>query len=363
MTRLPPLLGLGIALAALMPAGPARAIPGQSTTPNGAAFASACAGNGFLGTSAVGNAPNGGVSSSFGTPPSQVNLNCTMATSGVGGTAATGPVTGSGTYGINNNPHSGAAQATITPGSIKLQATNSGSSADGFSGAAAQGGWNDSLTVTGGVPGQGAILALPFHVHGNLSASAQNANALFQLQVYRNNSPVNAGSAAAWSLFNNANAEFNPFFNGVTLAEGNFLSSWDTQMLPYAAVHYGNSTQTVDSLAVDETVWFFVPFTWGTPFTFGLYAYAAASETASGGPVVQNTASVAFQNTITLVSGAYALAGNGNGPAVGGLSISATSGVDYLAGVAVMPAPPVLPMIGLGLAVLGLARRGKAVPV
>lgn len=357
MTRLPPLLALGVALATLMPASPARAIPGQSTTPNGAAFASACAGNGFLGTTAVGNAPNGGVSSSFGTAPSQVNLNCTHTTSGVGGTAATGSVTGSGTYGINNNLHSGAAQATITPGSIKLKASNSGSSADGFSGAAAQGGWNDSLTVTGGVPGQGAILALPFHVHGTLSASAQNANALFQLQVYRNNSPINASSSAAWSLFNNANAEFNPVFNGVTLAEGNFLSSWDTQMLPYAAVHYGASALTVSSLAVDETVWFFVPFTWGTPFTFGLYAYAAASETASGGPVVQNTAAVAFQNTITLVSGAYALPGNGVGPAIGGLAISATSGLDYLAAV---PAPPGLAVMGVALVALGW-RRKKAV--
>lgn len=357
MTRLPRLLALAAALAAALPAAPARAIPGQSTTPNGAAFASACAGNGFLGTTGVGNAPNNGVSSSFGTPPSQVNLTCTHTTSGVGGTAATGPITASGTYGINNNPHSGAAQATITPGSIKLQATNSGSSADGFSGAAAQGGWNDSLTVTGGVPGQQAILALPFHVHGNLSASAQNANALFQVQAYRNNGAITSGSAAAWSLFNNANAEFNPVLNMVTLAEGNFLSSWTSQMLPYAAVHYGASALTVDSLAVDETVWFFVPFTWGTPFTFGLYAYAAASETASGGPVVQNTAVVEFQNTITLVSGAYALPGNGIGPAIGGLSISATSGLDYLAAV---PAPPGLAVMGVALVALGWCRK-KAV--
>ncbi len=337
----------------------AWAIPGQSTTPAGAGFASACSGNGFSGISSVGNAMNNGVSTSFGSPPTQQALTCAFETSTVGGIASTPLLSTVSSF--NGHAYSNSAKATAGVGVIKLQSTNTGSSATNFSGAGAQGGWNDSLTVTGGPAGTQALLVVPIHVIGQMTSFGQGANGLVEVGIYRNNAvlqPYGATiNADSYNLFKSLNSAFNPVLNQTSVAEGTVLFGWDYQMKPFGAVDYGASTLTTNSLTIDQVVRFVVPFTWGQAFTLGIYAATSSGETASGGAVVSNTATAAFQDTIYWDSGAYVLPANGVGSPITNFVITASSGADYSA--AFVPEPATLALLAAGALAVPLVRRRR----
>jgi hypothetical protein len=337
----------------------AWAVPGQSTTPTGAAFTSACAGNGYSGSTSVGNAINNGVSTSSGSGAFISSLTCVTNTSGVGGQATTGTLSSASAY--NGHAYSNSASAIAQPGVIKLQSTNTGSSASAFPGAGAQGGWNETFTpVGGGANGTPGILVVPMHVSGHMESNGVGANGLFEIGAYRNNAFMqpygNAINQASYNVFQALNSAFNPHINQMSVAVGTVLFGWDYQMKPYGAVDYGPGALTTTSLVIDEVVHFAIPITWGQSFLLGIYAMTSSGETASGGAVVLNTASAEFQNTVFWTGDYYALAADGSGGPITGFSLTSGSGIDYSMSFEA-PEPASLSILAGGLAAMGLLRR------
>lgn len=102
---------------------------------------------------------------------------------------------------------------------------------------------------------------------------------------------------------------------------------------------------------------FVVPFTWGQAFTPGIYAATSSGETASGAPVINNTATAAFQDTIYWDSGAYVLPANGGGAPITNFVITASSGADYSA--AFVPEPATMALLAAGALAVPLVRRRR----
>ncbi len=349
------------ALAICLPSA-AWAVPGQSTTANGNAFASVCAGNGFSGFGAPGDALNGGVSTSSGSGAFIQALNCATATSASpGAQAQAGNIVGGGSF--NGNLYNNNALAIAAPGVIKLLANNAGSSATSFSGAGAQGGWNDTLTLNNAaLTGQSGILIVPIHFDGTMTANGVGAMGRTELGIYVNHGVLqpynNAVYAAAYSKFQTLNSAFNPVLHQNSVAEGSILFGWDYQMKPFGTSDYGvGDSLTVTQLNINETVRFAIPFIWGTAFQFGIYAATSAGEIASGGAVIQNVSSDQLQNTIYWDKGAYALAGDGSGSPLLNFTMTSGSGLDYSQ--AFVPEPASFAMFGAAAALLGWVRRRR----
>ena len=282
---------------------------GWTDTPAGSAFASACAGNQISGSGHPGRSVT---SLSYAGGPCHEAVNAGLGVASVD----TGLVTGS-NFG---NAYSGSAKATADVGLIKLEGTNSGSSATGFSGGMANAGWNDNITLTGGVGN--AFWIVPILVHGQLTANGQGGLARMQVGVYKNNNflqPYGSPFNQAYTLFAALTTERN----------GDILYSWEYQMAAFGADDYGTG-DLLTTLNINQTVYFVIPFTYGTSFKLGIWADAHASEIASGGSVVPNTSSFQLGNTISWNGKGYVMTDTTN-PATQTTSfgINSTSSFDY----------------------------------
>ncbi len=119
-----------LAISALTAPWAEGSLTGQATTPDGGAFAKACAGV----NPGIRPAPGDAFSTNVGPV-----VTCNGGSSAVGGTAA-GSYSSSGTFGAN--AYSNSAGATATVGILHLNSTSNGSTASGLSSAIASAGLN-----------------------------------------------------------------------------------------------------------------------------------------------------------------------------------------------------------------------------
>jgi hypothetical protein len=312
----------------------AFAVPGQMETPNGAAFSSACGGLGFAGSS-VGNQISGS------------GANCQSQTSGVGGMAGvavsnSGVALGGTAY---QSSYSNAAAGQATPLTIKLSASNDGNTNAPFPGAAVNGGWNDTITLSMAGQGGTGFWIAPIHVTGELNTKNNGGSASLQVEAFLNHANI-LGSAS--DLFRDVN--LNP----------SAAQNYSYELARWTAANWGPSdASSVEHLSVDETVYFVIPFTWDTPFDLGIFSLASAGMRAQGATVGQPnaTSDALFENTLTWAGPGYVL-NNGAGPQITGFDISSTSGADY-AMTSPVPEPTIWGMFSLGLASLGFVYRKR----
>ncbi|MCE9618773.1 MAG: hypothetical protein K8R92_02565 [Planctomycetes bacterium] len=318
----------------------AMAIDGQSTTPDGAAFASVAAGSqAFSGLGAPGDAVQGGVSTLY--------VNAQTSTSGIGGTA-TANASNSGSSGIY--PFSNNAFGSASVGTIKLSAYNNGSMAVSFPGASANAGWNDQFTLTGGgANGTTGIWVVPIVVNGSMTALVNGASGTMQVAAYKSHNILqpygSAINSQAYNLFNALNTTHN----------GTIFSGWDYQMVAFGTTNWGPSdSSSLPFMSIsNRTLSFAIPFTWGTAFSAGFYANLMAGERASGGFGGQTTTDLDFSNTILWGGKGYVVGSEGN---ITDFSIDSLSGFNYGAPA---PAPSTFALLCSSLAVLARRRRNS----
>jgi PEP-CTERM motif-containing protein len=303
---------------------------GQASTPSGAAFVNACAGSqAFGGIPWPGDAFNNGATDSY--------VNCNYAASSVGG-SATVNASNSGSYfgyGFSNS-----ASASASPGALHLGGNNDASSPTEFSGSAANVGYNDTVTISGGT-GTG-IWVVPFYIDGTLSSTGAGSGSSLWMTAYKNNTQIDAYGAntAAYNLFNSINTTHN----------GDIGSSWDRE-----AIAWGTSGSGLTSMTIGQFVYFAIPITFGTSFEYGIYAEIWNTQSSGGysGPTVE---SADFNHTIAYAAGSYVVQGS---TIIGNLTItsSASSGINYSESLVTIPEPGTICLVLLGAAALAVRRR------
>lgn len=305
---------LGLALAAATVAGQAQAT-GQFTTPAGAAFASACAGLGFSGGGNAGD----DVATLTNAP-----ANCAQQTSAIGGSAAAS---------VSNHGSSGgvafanAASSSAGPKAIHLDATNASAPQANFPAGMANGGFSDQFNMSAAGQTGDAVWVIPIKVLGSMSANGLGASGLLSVAAFEDRQSITAatgGGAAglsAWSTFNALN---DPLFRGSPSG-----SSWDFENVEWRVVDFGDRSDTLRTLTVNDTIYLAVPFTFGVSFDLSVFANVRAGENSSGGDPDPNTTSLDFQDTIAWGGPGYVLTNAGAGPAITGFDIGSLTGTDY----------------------------------
>lgn len=319
-------LALTCGIATAVPITPSTAAPGQ-------AVASACAGIGIGGSLGPGHSENSG-------GPGEV---CYGMVSAVGGIAlATSVESGF----MNGFSYSGDAYAQASTGIFKIKTLGSGSAATAFSGSSANAGWNDQFALTGGAPnGTQGIWMAPLHVDGSMSAAGQGALGRLNIAVYKNDQTLTGSFATAYNLFLQAS---NP------IKTGQIQYGYDFQMVAYQVTDYGPASPLTHlNISENRTIWFAIPFTWGTPFEAGFYASAMAGQIASGGTPYANSTAVSFEHTMTWGGKGYVVDG---GNSISDFTVASASGFNY--NVAVVPEPAAAAPFVLALvAIVWLRKR------
>jgi hypothetical protein len=344
-TRGDPTYKLGVAIfsatIAFLHGVPAAWATGQDTTPDGHAFSSACAGLGFSSSSFPGNQVN------------KSGATCQSNTSATIGGTAESHVSAAGVSPSFSNSANGMA----TPLQIKLDAHNSGST--GFPGAQVNGGWNDQITLSMLGQSGDAVWVTPIQVSGQLNTTDPSEGfAQFWITAYKDHSLV-AGSStvpikqAAYDLFKTLNP--GDLYGGSgTPVPGHYgavISTWVDETVAWAVGE--SSAVTLENLAVNQTVQFAIPFTWGVPFDLGIFALAVTGQRSSSAQF--STSDASFQNTVTWGGPGYVL-NNGAGDPVTGFTITST-GANYQQPFSQVPESPSLLLLSLALGTMGMLRR------
>jgi hypothetical protein len=337
-------------LAGLLLAGSARATSlGQASTPAGASYASACAGLGFAGGGNAGDNVARIVEGS--------NNVCTDQTSAVGGSVSTS-VSDSGVSGgvsFSNDAHGSA-----VPLSIHHDSSNTGAFQAAFPGGEANAGWSDQITLTApGMSGTG-VWVVSLNVDGSMSAVGLGADGILSVAAFENKAFIQQyGGATNLNAYNTFLALDTPVYRGSPSG-----SSWDFENVQWRVDDYGlGDPETLQTLNVNDTISFAIPFTWGTPFDIGFFANVAAGELASGAGTTPNAASLDFHNTVSWGGPGYVVTDSGAGPKTTTFTISSLTGADYGAafGAAPEPATWTTMLVGLGLAGAVMRRRRGAI--
>ena len=213
-----------IACASLTPtAGYAFRSGGHRTTPfDGSAFTSSCVGHNFQGFGLGGvlgtDLASRGILNAAGGP-----ANCSAATSSGVGTVTSSAADG-GPIGNLGGSYNGTSSGEARAGVIKLQAANNADTTQRFTGAAANGGWNDQFTVTGGT--RQGLWVTDIHLSGNVNAQDPGTTAIFQILPYLGTPNISSSPAhqgAAFSLYQSQNTQN----NGDVISAASFqISSW-----------------------------------------------------------------------------------------------------------------------------------------
>jgi hypothetical protein len=221
------------------------------------------------------------------------------------------------------------ASGTVGMGFLKLQAQNNGPNNSNFAAADANGGWKDTFTITApGLTGQSGFMQFTLNVTGSLAASGFAGLASFGVTGYKDNNQLMSNSLA-----NPGNSDL----IGTDRQYGNWVAS--------SAPDTSKNVNGVITMAV--------PFTYGTPFTLGIYARAHAGMRSSSGVPGNSQATVAFQNTLVWggISNMYF---GGTTNTTTNYSIDAASGVDWRG---VVPSPAVASLMGMAGLVATRRRR------
>ncbi len=202
--------------------------------------------------------------------------------------------------GITNSSH-----AVAGLGFIHLNASNSGPDAANFPTGIAHGGWSETFVVSNrALTGQSGFLQFTLDVHGTLFAAGLTGSSSFNVTGYKDNAVLLA----------------NEFFD----PGDSDLIGGSAQYGNWGIATYGNPP--TDGKTVNDTVTFAVPFTFGTPFKLGIYAYARAGMRSSGGNGGSSSAETHFEEG--LVWGGIAAIYNGTTP-FNDYTITSGSGIDW----------------------------------
>ena len=152
-----------------------------------------------------------------------------------------------------------------------------------------------------------------------------------------------AGNGSAWTYFTTHN----------TLHNGDSLSSWDFQMVEYAA------DTSVQSLTTNTTLFFALPVTFSSntaTIQGGFWAALETGEGGFGGDTHVGTSTVDFSNTLSWGGPGQLIVG-GQTYGSSQFNVTGTSGLNYE--VAFAPEPATAWGIGMALCGLGLVLRRR----
>lgn len=163
-------------------------------------------------------------------------------------------------------------------GFVQMVANSSSPHNEPFPGGAVNGGWSEVFVVNSpGLEGQQGYMQFTLNVSGALAASGIAGSARFTVTGYKDTEQLHKNSL------------FDP--------GGSDLLSSDRQYGNWAVATYPTSLS--ESKAVNDTVTFAVPITFGTEFKLGIYARARAGLRSSGSTQGTSTAQVDFSGGLS----------------------------------------------------------------
>ncbi len=226
-----------------------------------------------------------------------------QAFSGNGVASASASNSTPGAQGPLNQSISGSA----TLGYVRAQGSNAYTDYAVFANATLDGGWNESFTVShSSLNGQAGYMVFRLHARGSFHTEGLSGSALIEVASYKNH------AALAW----------NPYY----LQEGSDVGSANgqNQYARWGLASYGSP----DNRSVDAYVTMSVPFTFGTPFTLGVYARATAGQRSSGGFNGPSSDWLDFSSHGVEWAGITGVL-NAGGTGVTGSTIVSGSGIDW----------------------------------
>ncbi len=144
-------------------------------------------------------------------------------------------------------------------GYFRARGVRNSPSGASFSLWAANGGWKETFTITHpGLAGQGGVMTFQLGVAGQLEVSGFNGSAAVTVNGYKNNVELTTS----------------PYFNPGSSDPGAGL-----QRVVWGLASFGQP----DSRTVDGQVTMAVTFTFGQPFTLGVYAFIRGGHRSQGG--------------------------------------------------------------------------------
>lgn len=200
------------------------------------------------------------------------------------------------------------ATATAALGVFRGRAYDSTLTTNPFPAGICNGGWKESFTVNNpALTGQGGFMTFKVRTRGGLSASGDSGSALIELLSYKNETVLMT----------------NPYFdrgNSDIIGTSNQYGRWG--VATYSNIPF-------DSRAVDGTVTFSVPITFGQSFTLGVYARISAGLRSSGGfGGIISTGTADFSGAGVTWNG-IATIRNAAGVVVSGSTVVSGSGIDW----------------------------------
>ncbi len=269
---------------------------GQISTAIGSGFANACAGTQYFG-----GLPNPGDGFSTTT---DTFMTCQTTTGSPASAANSGA----------HNTDSATAQAGV--GFIKVGASNSTNGGVAFAGAAAYGGWNDQMTIGGGTGN--AVWIAAFTLTGDIDATGPRGLSRVGVAAYENHNFLQPYGAAINGFAYNEFTSLNGGNVNGGIRNSVILFGWD-----YQGVWYG-ADESLNSYALNRTVYFALPFTYGTPFEFGVYSGGVVGVGSSG---AVGTSSFDLTHTLTWAGTSYVI--DQNNQTNPNFTLASQSGFNY----------------------------------
>ena len=199
---------------------------------------------------------------------------------------------------------SNSAQGSANMGVVGITCANTSPDASGFAGGVADGGWKETFTINHPtLAGQSGFMVFQLRARGTMHVEGLTGSTYFDISPYKDNAEL-----AANQYFDRGSSD--PVQGGL-------------QRVRWAVASYG----TPDDRIVDGTVTMSVPFTFGQPFTLGVYALGVASQRSSGGNGGTSTGTLNFGGQGLIWNGIVAIQATG-GP-VSGHSIISGTGINW----------------------------------